>query len=108
MGEYNTFNWGDMLLMSPAELVSTYSGLIGKYKGEDVVTFNAETTISRNEIDNMSPAATDEMIRRDLVEQLVNQILAEDLIVIETDVNEMGPLNQCQTFRTKLKILQER
>ena len=31
MGEYNTFNWGDVL-MSPAELVSTYSGLISKYK----------------------------------------------------------------------------
>ena len=107
MGEYNTFNWGDVL-MSPAELVSTYSGLISKYKDEDVITLGAETTINRNETYNISPAAMDEMIRRDLVEQLVNQILAEDLITIETDVNGMDHLNQCQTFRTKLKILQER
>ena len=107
MGEDNTFNWED-ILMSPAKLTSTYSGLISKYKNEDVITLRAETTISKNETDNMSPAAMDKMIRKELVEQLVNQILEEDLIVIETNVNDRDPLNQCQTFRTKLKILQER
>lgn len=107
MGEDNTFNWED-ILMFPTEFTNTYSGLIGKYKGEDVITLGAETTISKNETDNMSPAAIEKMIRKDLVEQLVNQILAEDLIVIETNVNDRDPLNQCKTFRTKLKILQER
>jgi len=107
MNEYNTFNWED-ILMFPTEFTSTSNGLISKYKNEDVITLGAETTISKNETDNMSPAAMDEMIRKDLVEQLVNQILAEDLIIIETNVKDKDPLNPCKTFRTKLKILQER
>ncbi len=107
MGEYDTFNWGDML-MSPAELVSTYSGLVGKYKDEDVVTLCAETTVDTNQMYDVSPADMDRTIRRDLVEQLVNQILNEDLITIETSTGGIDPLHQNQTFRAKLKILQEK
>lgn len=107
MGEDNTFNWED-ILMFPAELTNTSSGLINKYKNEDVITLGAELTLSRDKIDNSSPDVADEMIRMDLARQLINKILSEDLITIEHNVNDMDPLHQSITFRTKLKILQER
>lgn len=105
MGDYDTFNWGDML-MSPAELANAVNRLTLSYEGKDVVTLRAETTVDMNQMYNVSSADMDRTIRRDLVEQLVNQILNEDLITIETSTDDIDPLHQ--TFRAKLKILQER
>lgn len=107
MNEYDTFNWGDFL-MSPTELANAVNGLTLSYEGKDAVTLSAETTVDMNQMYNVSSADMDRTIRRELVEQLVNQILNEDLITIETSTSGIDPLHQNQTFRAKLKILQER